>query len=262
MTEPIKEDAKVLYSGVVIYADAGVKPNPGLGGWGLHGYMYNEEKPKKGSGCQKAYVTKDGYLMKENFKGKDKPTEITPIRYLDAYGSISASIDNNAAEDTTDPSLLLQDDQATALSTPSPWPFPGHPSSLDPLSSLCCYYPLDAASLLPVELLDVQSHHKVMDLCAAPGGKSLAILQRLNLTGPMLMQKSATSSVASTVGMGMLYCNDISPERRIRLKTVIRRYLPRAMVEKGVQVVGYDVTSRRFSDDFTDNSFDRVLLVS
>lgn len=39
------------------------------------------------------------------------------------------------------------------------------------------YYCMDAASLLPVLFLDVQKEHTVLDICAAPGGKSLAILQ-------------------------------------------------------------------------------------
>ena len=40
------------------------------------------------------------------------------------------------------------------------------------------YYLLDAASVLAVQALDVQPDHKVLDLCAAPGGKSIAIAQK------------------------------------------------------------------------------------
>lgn len=39
------------------------------------------------------------------------------------------------------------------------------------------YYLLDAASVLPVLALGVQPGDLVLDLCAAPGGKMLALLQ-------------------------------------------------------------------------------------
>lgn len=39
------------------------------------------------------------------------------------------------------------------------------------------YYLLNAASLLPVLALEVKDGEDVLDLCAAPGGKSVAILQ-------------------------------------------------------------------------------------
>ncbi len=39
------------------------------------------------------------------------------------------------------------------------------------------YYLLNSASLLPVLSLNVKEGEHVLDLCAAPGGKSLAILQ-------------------------------------------------------------------------------------
>ena len=40
----------------VIYTDGGAQPNPGLSGWGAHGYFYDDDKPKK--------------LIKENITGK------------------------------------------------------------------------------------------------------------------------------------------------------------------------------------------------
>jgi len=39
------------------------------------------------------------------------------------------------------------------------------------------YYCMDAASLLPVLVLDVHPGDSVLDVCAAPGGKTLALLQ-------------------------------------------------------------------------------------
>ena len=41
------------------------------------------------------------------------------------------------------------------------------------------YYAMDAASLLPVLALGLEPGCSVLDMCAAPGGKALAILQTL-----------------------------------------------------------------------------------
>ncbi|XP_077300655.1 5-methylcytosine rRNA methyltransferase l(2)10685 [Arctopsyche grandis] len=41
------------------------------------------------------------------------------------------------------------------------------------------YYLMDGASILPILALDLQPGDRVLDMCAAPGGKSLAILQTL-----------------------------------------------------------------------------------
>jgi 16S rRNA C967 or C1407 C5-methylase (RsmB/RsmF family) len=38
---------------------------------------------------------------------------------------------------------------------------------------------MDGASLLPIFALNIQKDDVVLDLCASPGGKSLAILQTL-----------------------------------------------------------------------------------
>jgi 16S rRNA C967 or C1407 C5-methylase (RsmB/RsmF family) len=47
-----------------------------------------------------------------------------------------------------------------------------HPDYID-------YYLLDGASLLPVLALNVNPGDRVLDMCAAPGGKSLLMLQTL-----------------------------------------------------------------------------------
>jgi len=74
------------------------------------------------------------------------------------------------------------------------------------------YYLFDAASLLPVVALDVQEGDTVADVCAAPGGKTLAIL----------FAKKATKVVAI----------DKSFNRLERLKEVMHSYLPPAMLER------------------------------
>uniref|UniRef100_A0A0B7ABB8 NOL1/NOP2/Sun domain family member 4 n=2 Tax=Arion vulgaris TaxID=1028688 RepID=A0A0B7ABB8_9EUPU len=66
------------------------------------------------------------------------------------------------------------------------------------------YYLMDAASVMPVIALDIHPTDQVLDLCAAPGGKSYIILQSLNLYSG-----------------GTLRCNDSSQSRLERLRSVL-----------------------------------------
>jgi len=56
------------------------------------------------------------------------------------------------------------------------------------------YFPMDGASMLPVIALDVQPDCSVLDLCAAPGGKSLTILQTLLPGNPLTQSLSDYTS--------------------------------------------------------------------
>ncbi|XP_050988420.1 LOW QUALITY PROTEIN: tRNA (cytosine(34)-C(5))-methyltransferase, mitochondrial [Labeo rohita] len=68
------------------------------------------------------------------------------------------------------------------------------------------YYLLNAASLLPVLSLNVKEGENVLDLCAAPGGKSLAILQ--------------------TATPGLLHCNEVDQHRHNWLLKTLESYVP------------------------------------
>lgn len=81
-------------------------------------------------------------------------------------------------------------------------------------------YFLDEASVFAAEALGVEPGMDVLDMCAAPGGKTLVIASKLK-------------------GEGSLQSNDRSPDRRMRLKRVIDDSLPESW-RSIINVTGYD----------------------
>jgi 16S rRNA C967 or C1407 C5-methylase (RsmB/RsmF family) len=116
----------------------------------------------------------------------------------------------------------------------TPGRFP--PPTKDP-QRLCDYYILDAASVLATEVLQVQPNDRVLDLCAAPGGKTLAIMQRLS-------------------SLGHLTSNEMAFDRRKRLRQVIESYIPPQVMETSSTVIGKDATKYNEQPEY----FDKVLL--
>jgi 16S rRNA C967 or C1407 C5-methylase (RsmB/RsmF family) len=57
------------------------------------------------------------------------------------------------------------------------------------------YYIQDAASLLPLQLLDAQPNDRILDLCASPGGKASAISERLGPGGFLIANETIQSRV-------------------------------------------------------------------
>ena len=54
------------------------------------------------------------------------------------------------------------------------------------LNHLGIIYSQEPSAMYPIELLDIQENDIVLDLCAAPGGKSIQILEKLNGSGFLL----------------------------------------------------------------------------
>uniref|UniRef100_A0A3B5LNW6 5-cytosine rRNA methyltransferase NSUN4 n=1 Tax=Xiphophorus couchianus TaxID=32473 RepID=A0A3B5LNW6_9TELE len=103
---------------------------------------------------------------------------------------------------------------------------------------LLSYYLLDAASILPCLALDVQESHTVLDLCAAPGGKALVLLQ--------------------TQSVRFLCANDLSVSRTSRLKRVLQSYVPKALLtDDKLRITSFDGT---IWGEIERNAFDRVLV--
>jgi 5-methylcytosine rRNA methyltransferase NSUN4 len=102
---------------------------------------------------------------------------------------------------------------------------------------LVASYAMDPASVLAARALPLDQARDVLDLCAAPGGKSLILAER-------------------APAEARLVCNDRSPERRTRLKKVLADHLP-VDVRARISVTGFDGRSIGVRKPA---SFDAILL--
>lgn len=99
------------------------------------------------------------------------------------------------------------------------------------------YYLMDAASILAVEALDIQAGQRVVDLCAAPGGKSLLCAFKLKESG-------------------LLISNDRSAARRARIHRIFDEYIPKTK-QANHKVSAHDATKWCL---YEKSVYDRVLL--
>ncbi|KAJ3373001.1 NOL1/NOP2/Sun domain member 3 [Kappamyces sp. JEL0680] len=145
--------------------------------------------------------------------------------------SISKSAHNDSAKT---PLLAFDYLKIVALSSPLVDVFPRPEKDFNGIMN---YYPLDAASLVSVQALDIQPDDRVLDVCAAPGGKSLAILQYLKT--------------------GKLTANEMSNDRRKRLRRVFDDYIPPDKIESSITICGRDATA---GFEGFEERFDKVLV--
>jgi hypothetical protein len=86
-----------------------------------------------------------------------------------------------------------------------PEPPAGYPPATDcPYTQLRQFYWMDFASVLPPLLLGPQPHHAVLDMCAAPGGKSLVLALQLLKEVPAQQQPEQSSAAAVGLTTGLL----------------------------------------------------------
>lgn len=98
------------------------------------------------------------------------------------------------------------------------------------------FYVMDPASIICAQSLNVAPNDFVLDMCAAPGGKSLILLESLT--------------------DGLLWSNEISNNRRTKLKSVIKKYVPKDDQNK-IFIKGKDAI--KYGMQYP-NTFDKILL--
>lgn len=103
---------------------------------------------------------------------------------------------------------------------------------------LLSYYIMDPASVFAARALGVEPDDQVLDMCAAPGGKSLVLIEALSH------------------GQGEILLNEPSMPRRERLKKVVQQYVDRD-VRNRVRLTGKDGGKFALTHK---NTFDRILV--
>lgn len=92
-TQPPSTTPEVKATHAVLYTDGGCKPSRGIGGWGMHGFLFTLEEAKQGTGNPKITPTPNGYVPS---LGGKPPISLT--HYVDGFGSLIPESTNNAAE--------------------------------------------------------------------------------------------------------------------------------------------------------------------
>jgi NOL1/NOP2/sun family putative RNA methylase len=96
------------------------------------------------------------------------------------------------------------------------------------------YYIQEPSAMAPAELLDVRPGHRVLDLCAAPGGKSTQIAAKLKGSGLLVANDNArerTKALARNLELAGVRNAVVLNEEPERLAPVFRGYFDRVLVD-------------------------------
>ncbi|GGG55874.1 RsmB/NOP family class I SAM-dependent RNA methyltransferase [Paenibacillus radicis (ex Gao et al. 2016)] len=96
------------------------------------------------------------------------------------------------------------------------------------------YYIQEPSAMAPVELLDVQPGHRVLDLCAAPGGKSTQIAGKLQGSGVIVSNDNArerTKALAKNIELAGVRNAVVLNEEPAALARVFGGWFDRILVD-------------------------------
>lgn len=106
------------------------------------------------------------------------------------------------------------------------------------LTGVLSHYLLDGASVLPPLFLDIKEGERVLDACAAPGGKSLIMLQ--------------------TLFPEILICNDIQESRLNRIRKIMQEYIFDYKEKWENKRIVLNQGDAKYMDNY--ESFDKILV--
>lgn len=96
------------------------------------------------------------------------------------------------------------------------------------------YYIQEPSAMAPVELLDVQPGHRVLDLCAAPGGKSTQIAARLQGSGVLVTNDNArerTKALAKNIELAGVRNAVVLNEEPAAIAAIFPEWFDRILVD-------------------------------
>lgn len=130
------------------------------------------------------------------------------------------------------PCFIRTDDHEVEISFPSP---------INDNNNITNSYLLDAASVMVTDALEIEDYDRILDLCSAPGGKAIAIIQKIFFTtqenpttttnGSVLENYLTNRKTPNNIFKASLVCNDVSPQRNERLKATIYNFVPKSFRE-------------------------------
>jgi 16S rRNA C967 or C1407 C5-methylase (RsmB/RsmF family) len=100
----------------------------------------------------------------------------------------------------------------------------------------------EAVSMIPPLLLDVKPHHRVLDMCAAPGSKTFQLLEMLHARAA---DDSDAASASGSVPSGVVVANDASLQRANLLTHQTKRSNSPALIVTNHQAQKFPFLRRR-----------------